>query len=71
MGANMRDVLFIAFSYAQSIASIIFQSRAKNEWSYTSTPPYAFIAWCLVKAQEQLYVYIGKLVARRPTTCRK
>jgi hypothetical protein len=24
--------------------------RSKNEWSYTSTPPYAFMAWCLVKA---------------------
>jgi hypothetical protein len=25
--------------------------RSKNEWSYTSTPQYAFMAWCLVKAQ--------------------
>jgi hypothetical protein len=23
--------------------------RSKNVWSYTSTPQYAFIAWCLVK----------------------
>jgi hypothetical protein len=23
--------------------------RSKNEWSYTSTPQYALIAWCLVK----------------------
>jgi hypothetical protein len=23
--------------------------RSKNAWSYTSTPQYAFIAWCLVK----------------------
>jgi hypothetical protein len=25
--------------------------RSKNEWSYTSTPQYAFMAWCSVKAQ--------------------
>jgi len=23
--------------------------RSKNAWSYTSTPQYAFMAWCLVK----------------------
>jgi hypothetical protein len=33
-------------------------SRSKNEWSYTSTPQYAFIAWCLVKAQGQIYLYL-------------
>jgi uncharacterized membrane protein len=32
-------------------------SRAKNTCSYTSTPQYAFMAWCLVKAQGQLYLY--------------
>jgi hypothetical protein len=32
-------------------------AEVKNEWSYTSTPQYAFMAWCPVKkkAQEQLY----------------
>jgi hypothetical protein len=25
--------------------------RSKNKWSYTSTPQYAFMAWCSVKAQ--------------------
>jgi hypothetical protein len=32
--------------------------RSKNEWNYTSTPQYAFMAWCLVKAQGQLYLYL-------------
>jgi hypothetical protein len=32
--------------------------RVSNEWSYTSTPPYAFVAWCLVKAHGQLYIYL-------------
>jgi hypothetical protein len=32
--------------------------RSKNEWSYTSTPQYAFMAWFLVKAQGQLYLYL-------------
>jgi hypothetical protein len=22
--------------------------EVKNEWSYTSTPPYAFLSWCLI-----------------------
>jgi hypothetical protein len=32
--------------------------RSKNECSYTSTPQYAFMAWCLAKAQGQLYLYL-------------
>jgi hypothetical protein len=24
-------------------------AEVKNAWSYTSTPPYVFMAWCLVK----------------------
>jgi hypothetical protein len=32
-------------------------AEVKNEWSYTSTPQYAFVAWCSVKAQGQLYLY--------------
>jgi len=31
--------------------------RSKNEWSYSSTPQYAFMAWYSDKAQEQLYLY--------------
>jgi hypothetical protein len=31
--------------------------RSKNEWHYTSTPQYASMAWCSVKAQGQLYLY--------------
>jgi hypothetical protein len=34
--------------------------RSKNEWGYTSTPPYAFMAWCSVKAQG-LYLYIYQM----------
>jgi hypothetical protein len=30
----------------------------KNAWSYTSTPQYAFMAWCSVKAQGQVYLYL-------------
>jgi hypothetical protein len=30
--------------------------RSKNEWCYTSTPQYALMAWCSVKAQGQLHV---------------
>jgi len=26
--------------------------RSNNAWSYTSTPQYAFMAWCLVKRRD-------------------
>jgi hypothetical protein len=32
-------------------------AAVKNEWSYTPLPQYAFMAWCSVKAQGQLYLY--------------
>jgi hypothetical protein len=30
-------------------------AEVNNEWSYTSIPQYAFMSWCLVKAQGQLF----------------
>jgi hypothetical protein len=33
-------------------------AEVKNAWSYTSTPQYAFMALCSVKAQGQLYLYL-------------
>jgi hypothetical protein len=33
-------------------------TEVKNVWSYTSTPQYAFMEWCSVKAQEHLYLYL-------------
>jgi hypothetical protein len=45
-----------------------FNAEVKNASSYTSTPQYAFMAWCSVKGQGQLYLYfyllIGKLTIR-------
>jgi hypothetical protein len=33
--------------------------RSKNEWSYNSTPQYAFMAWCSVKkAKRQHCLYL-------------
>jgi hypothetical protein len=32
-------------------------AEVKNAWRYTSTPQYAIMAWCSVKAQGQLYLY--------------
>jgi hypothetical protein len=32
--------------------------RSKKEWSYTPRLQYAFMAWCSVKAQEQLHLYL-------------
>jgi hypothetical protein len=33
-------------------------AEVKDAWSYTCTPQYAFMVWCSVKAQGQLYLYI-------------
>jgi hypothetical protein len=44
----------------------------KNTWTYTSTPPYAFTAWCLVKSTGTtlllplLFVYIRKKNCQSP-----
>jgi len=34
-------------------------TEVNNAWNYTFTPPYAFIAWCSVKAQGQIYLYLA------------
>jgi hypothetical protein len=43
--------------------------RSTNEWSYTSTPQYTFMAWCLVKAQGQLYLYLYLHCVRHRMRC--
>jgi hypothetical protein len=32
--------------------------KSENAWSYTLTPQYALMGWCLIKAQRQLYLYL-------------
>jgi hypothetical protein len=32
-------------------------AEVKNEWIRTFTPQYAFMAWCSVKSQGQLYLF--------------
>jgi hypothetical protein len=38
---------------------LIFPSKAevKNSWNYTSTPPYVFLAWYLIKHRESFTLY--------------
>jgi hypothetical protein len=33
-------------------------AEVKNEWSYTSTPQYAFMTWCLVKHRDNFTFYL-------------
>jgi hypothetical protein len=42
--------------------------RSKNEWSYTSSPQYAFMAWCSVKHRDNFtfYHYISKYLTIHP-----
>jgi len=30
-------------------------TEIKNEWNYNSTPPYVFMAWCLIKQETSLH----------------
>jgi hypothetical protein len=41
-------------------------AKAKNAWSYTSTPQYTFMAWCSVKKEELYLSFTFSLV-----TCKK
>jgi hypothetical protein len=43
------------------ITHLRLMPRSKNAWSYTSTPQYDFMAWCLVKAQGQFYFYFTSI----------
>jgi len=36
--------------------SLPSSTEIKNSWSYTSTPQYAFMTWCSVKAQGHIYL---------------
>jgi hypothetical protein len=42
--------------YLEALHSHSSSFEVKNDWSYTSTPPHACMAWCLVKHQGQLYL---------------
>jgi hypothetical protein len=33
-------------------------AEVKNAWSYTSTPQYVFVAWCLVKHRDNFTFYL-------------
>jgi len=36
--------------YTQSLTNI--SGELKNAWSYTGTPTYALLAWCLIKHRD-------------------
>jgi hypothetical protein len=37
--------------------------RSKNEWSYTSTPQYVFMEWCLVKHRDNFtFTFISSVL---------
>jgi hypothetical protein len=38
--------------------------RSKNEWSYTSAPQYAFMAWCLVKKSTRIALPLQLLISK-------
>jgi len=40
-----------------------YSVEVKNAWSYTSTPPYIFMAWCLIKHRTHLH---GMVLSQAP-----
>jgi hypothetical protein len=48
------SLMFQYFPHYSVQYSPPFSAEVKNAWSYTSTPPYAFIAWCLIKYRIRL-----------------
>jgi hypothetical protein len=42
----------------ETVTHLHLMPRSKNGWSCASTPQYAFMAWCSVKAQLHLYFYL-------------
>jgi hypothetical protein len=43
-------------------------AEVKNEWSYTSTPPHALIAWCSVKVNTTETVQVTKNLLSKEAT---
>jgi hypothetical protein len=41
-------------------------AEVKNAWSYTSTSPFVFIAWCLVKYRDNFTFNSPRLERKRP-----
>jgi hypothetical protein len=52
--------------------SPLSSAEVKNAWRYTSTPPYFFTAWCLVKNRDNFtFTYIGVRKHMRVSTCKQ
>jgi hypothetical protein len=47
--------------------------RSKSAWSYTSTPQYTFMAWCLVKHRDSTFYNIMEILMNhsRNEKCQK
>jgi hypothetical protein len=42
-------VHFLISSFDATCFTLLVLAEVRNAWSYTSTPQYIFMAWCLVK----------------------
>jgi hypothetical protein len=38
------------------------EAQVKNVWSYTSSPPYVFMEWCLVKYRDNFTFYLYEAI---------
>jgi hypothetical protein len=47
-------------------------AEVKNAWSYTSTPPYTFMVWCLVKLRDNFtlpYIILSLFLSWQFSSC--
>jgi hypothetical protein len=64
-----RSLLFMSLSVLWFYTHLHLVPRSKNAWSYTSTPPYIFLAWCLAKHRVTLPFYDQSNVFFSPHEC--
>jgi hypothetical protein len=49
--------------YLFIVVSSPFSFEVKKVWSYTSTPSYIVMAWCLIKHGDRFYLYFCHLAS--------
>jgi hypothetical protein len=76
LGLNPASCAGVKRSVREADHSPTSNAEVKNEWSYTSTPPYVFLTWCLINHRDDftysftLVVYITTLSSEDSGLCR-
>jgi len=65
---RVTGTLFLGVKRAGREADHSSRSSAefKKAWSYTSTPPYIFMVWCLIKYRDFNFTFTAVLILNAP-----